>query len=66
VSFKSDEYGKRALDFVQGIQGLTAYEDICRHIMKELEWYGFKHLTSFSIPRAGEWPAPGFVDTRLS
>ncbi len=54
MSFESDIYGKRTLDFVQGLQRLTTYEEICGYIMKELDQFGFKHLTSFSIPRAGE------------
>jgi LuxR family quorum sensing-dependent transcriptional regulator len=54
MSFQSDQYGKRALDFVQRLQQLTDYDDICRLVMKEMEWFGFRNLTSFSIPRPGE------------
>ena len=41
MSFTGDEYGKRTLDFVQRIQGLTSYEEICREITTELKWFGF-------------------------
>jgi LuxR family quorum sensing-dependent transcriptional regulator len=53
MSFESDEYGKRALDFVQRLQQLDGYEDICRHIVKEIEWFGFTCVSSFSIPKPG-------------
>ena len=53
MSFEGDEYGKRTLDFVERLQQLSAYEDICRHIMTEMEWFGFTCVSSFSIPRPG-------------
>jgi len=53
VSFEADEYGKRTLDFVQQLQRLTNYDDICRHIIKELEWFGFSCVTSWSLPGPG-------------
>ena len=53
MSFTGDEYGKRTLDFVQRIQGLTSYEEICPVIMQELAWFGFSCVTSFSIPGPG-------------
>ena len=37
MSFQGDEYGKRTLDFVQRLQKLTSYDDICRHVVTELE-----------------------------
>jgi LuxR family quorum sensing-dependent transcriptional regulator len=53
VSFEGDEYGKRTLDFVQRLQKLTSYDEICRHILTELEWFGFSCVTSMSIPGPG-------------
>jgi LuxR family quorum sensing-dependent transcriptional regulator len=53
MSFTGDEYSKRALDFVQRLQGLTRYDEICTAIMQELEWFGFSCVTSFSIPGPG-------------
>jgi len=53
LSFEGDEYGKRTLDFVQRLQQLTNYDDVCRHITTELEWFGFTWVTSFSIPGPG-------------
>jgi LuxR family transcriptional regulator, quorum-sensing system regulator BjaR1 len=53
VNPEGDHYGKRILDFVERLQQLTNYQDVCRHIMKELEWYGFSCVTCFSIPGPG-------------
>jgi DNA-binding CsgD family transcriptional regulator len=53
VSFEGDEYARRTLDFVQGLQQLTKYDDICRHVIKELEWFGFTSVTSWSLPGPG-------------
>src|ERR1700704_3446952 len=50
MSFQGDEYGKRTLDFVQRLQKLTSYDDICRHVVTELEWFGFTHVSSISFP----------------
>jgi LuxR family quorum sensing-dependent transcriptional regulator len=61
MSVQSDEYGKRALDFVQRLQKLTEYEDICRHIEQELAWFGFSCVTSFAMPGPGEHAASGLM-----
>jgi LuxR family quorum sensing-dependent transcriptional regulator len=53
VTFESDEYGKRTLDFVQQLQRLTKYDEICRHIVKELEWFGFTNVSCISLPGPG-------------
>jgi LuxR family quorum sensing-dependent transcriptional regulator len=53
MSFEGDEYGKRTLDFVQRLQKLTSYDDICRHVITELEWFGFTHVSSISLPGPG-------------
>jgi len=53
MSFQGDEYGKRTLDFVQRLQKLTRYDDICRHVITELEWFGFTHVSSISLPGPG-------------
>jgi LuxR family quorum sensing-dependent transcriptional regulator len=53
MTFEGDEYGKRTLDFVQKLQQLSGYDEICRLIMKELENFGFTCLTSFSLPGPG-------------
>jgi LuxR family quorum sensing-dependent transcriptional regulator len=52
----SDEYGQRTLDFVQRLQGLTDYQEICRCIMQELEWFGFSCVSSWSMPGPGSNP----------
>jgi LuxR family transcriptional regulator, quorum-sensing system regulator BjaR1 len=54
MTFEGDQYAKRTLDFVQKLQRLTGYDEICRHIMQELESFGFTCLTSFSMPGPGE------------
>jgi LuxR family quorum sensing-dependent transcriptional regulator len=61
VSFEGDEYGKRTLDFVQRLHRLTKYEEICREISTELEWYGFSCVTSWSLPGPGGNPADGVM-----
>ncbi len=43
MSLKGDVYGKRTLDFVERLQKLTDYVEICQEIQKELEWFGL-HL----------------------
>lgn len=48
-----DEYAKRALDFVERLQSLSQYDDICFHITKELEWFGFTRVTSWTVPGPG-------------
>ncbi len=53
MSFTGDKYSERTLDFVQRLQGLTQYDDICREIMAELKWFGFSCVTSFTIPGPG-------------
>jgi LuxR family quorum sensing-dependent transcriptional regulator len=53
---KADEYGKRTLDFVQRLQQLTNYDDVCRCIMQELEWFGFNCVSSWSMPGPGTNP----------
>jgi LuxR family transcriptional regulator, quorum-sensing system regulator BjaR1 len=53
VSSDGDEYSKRTLDFVQRIQRLTKYEDIRRHIVTELEWFGCTNVSSISLPGPG-------------
>lgn len=48
-----DVYAKRTLDFVARLQQLTRYDDICRHIVQEMEWFGFSCVSDWSVPRAG-------------
>jgi LuxR family quorum sensing-dependent transcriptional regulator len=54
MTVKHDLYAKRTLDFVERLQRLTDYDDICRLIMKEMEWFGFSCVTSFSVPGPGK------------
>jgi hypothetical protein len=49
-----DIYAKRTLDFIERIQQLRSYDEICAHILKEMEWFGFRCVTSFSVPGAGQ------------
>ena len=53
MAFTGDAYSQRTLDFVERLQRLTEYEDICRHITEELEWYGFSYVTTWSLPGPG-------------
>ena len=54
MSFSNDEYGKRALDFVERLQKLRGYEEISHEIIKEMAAFGFETVSCFSVPRAGE------------
>lgn len=49
-----DIYAERTLDFIERIQRLRSYDEICTHILKEMEWFGFSCVTSLSVPRAGQ------------
>jgi LuxR family transcriptional regulator, quorum-sensing system regulator BjaR1 len=49
-----DIYAKRTLDFIEHIQKLRSYDEICAHILKEMEWFGFSCVTSFSVPGPGQ------------
>jgi len=50
----SDEYGRRTLEFIERLQGLVCYEDIRDLIVEELTWYGFTHVSCWSVPGPGE------------
>ncbi|HXX51438.1 MAG TPA: hypothetical protein VEI98_09155 [Xanthobacteraceae bacterium] len=50
----NDIYAVRTLDFIERLQQLRKYEEICAHILKEMEWFGFTCVTSFSVPTAGQ------------
>jgi LuxR family quorum sensing-dependent transcriptional regulator len=50
----TDEYAKRTLDFVQRLQRLTDYEEICRLVTDELEWFGYTHVSCISMPSPGQ------------
>jgi LuxR family transcriptional regulator, quorum-sensing system regulator BjaR1 len=49
-----DAYSKRALDFIERLQQLRGYDEICQHILSEMQWFGFSCVTSFSVPSAGQ------------
>lgn len=61
MTFKNDKYGKRTLDFVEKLQQLSSYDEICDHILKEMEWYGFTCLTSFALPSPGSEVKDGIL-----
>jgi LuxR family transcriptional regulator, quorum-sensing system regulator BjaR1 len=44
----TDEYGRRALDFVSRMQNATDFDEICAEIDKELEWFGLTAFTSLT------------------
>jgi LuxR family transcriptional regulator, quorum-sensing system regulator BjaR1 len=50
----NDIYALRTLEFVERLQPLRTYEEICAHILKEMEWFGFSCVTSFTVPAAGQ------------
>jgi len=61
MSLKRDVYGKRTLDFVERLQGLADYNEICREIKKELEWFGLTCVTAWTMPAPGRPPDEGMV-----
>ena len=58
---ESDQYAKRTLDFVDRLQSISNYDDICREIVTELEWFGFTCLTSWTMPGPGKDPLSGVL-----
>jgi len=61
MSLKGDVYGKRTLDFVERLQKLRDYDEICQEIKKELEWFGLTCVTAWSMPGPGRPPDEGMV-----
>lgn len=61
MTVKSDVYGKRTLDFVERLQKLDKYEDICLEIQKELEWFGLTCVTAWAMPGPGRPPDDGMM-----
>jgi LuxR family quorum sensing-dependent transcriptional regulator len=57
MTFQGDVYGKRTLDFVERLQRLENYDDICRQVTSELEWFGFTCVSSWSVPGPGDDPS---------
>lgn len=57
MDFERDPYGKRALDFVEKLRKSTDYEEMCRHIAAEMEWFGFSYVSTWSMPGPGDDPA---------
>jgi len=56
MPMESDIYAKRMLDFVERLQKLDKYDDICREVTAEMEWFGFSHVSSWSLPGPGDGP----------
>jgi LuxR family quorum sensing-dependent transcriptional regulator len=58
---EGDEYAKRTLDFVERLQKQRGYDEICRDIIKELEWFGLSCVTSWTLPGPGCHAADGIM-----
>jgi LuxR family quorum sensing-dependent transcriptional regulator len=50
---EGEVYGRRTLDFVERLQKLKHYDEICVEIQKELEWFGLTCVTAWSMPGPG-------------
>lgn len=61
MSFASDEYGRRTLDFVERVQKSETYEEVRNLVVRELEWYGLTFVTSWSMPGPGDERAEDVV-----
>ncbi len=48
-----DDFGKRALDFVESMKALSDVKDICERIAQELEWFGYLFVTVADMPGPG-------------
>jgi len=53
----TDEYGRRALDFVVELSELSNRSEINSHIEEEFNWYGLPYVTSLSISNYGGGPS---------
>lgn len=56
-----DQYARRTLDFVERLQPLGSYDDICREIAIELGWFGFTCVTFWTMPGPGMGPLSGIL-----
>ncbi|MDH3580026.1 MAG: autoinducer binding domain-containing protein, partial [Hyphomicrobiales bacterium] len=54
-------YARRTLDFVERLQSLTEYDDICREIVDEMEWFGFTNVTDLTIPGPADLLVDGII-----
>jgi LuxR family quorum sensing-dependent transcriptional regulator len=61
MAFEGDTYGQRTLDFVERLQKLTEYNEICEHVLEELAWYGLTCVTSWELPGPGVSAADGIL-----
>lgn len=52
--FDGDACGTRTLEFVEKLKRLDDYGDICRAIAAEIEWFGFRYVTGWSMPGPGD------------
>jgi LuxR family transcriptional regulator, quorum-sensing system regulator BjaR1 len=61
----SHAYEKRPLDFVEKLESLETFEEICGAVSEELNWFGFTCITSFMMPAPGEPLKKGiYLNTR--
>ena len=51
---RESKYRYRPFDFVQKVEALNKFEEICAAISEELNWFGFTCVTSFIMPGPGE------------
>lgn len=49
-----EEYYRRTFEFIERLKQLDGYDQICRAIIDELEWYGFTYVTSLELPGPAE------------
>jgi LuxR family quorum sensing-dependent transcriptional regulator len=54
MGLRGAQYRYRPLDFVQKVEALQSYDEICAAISAELAWFGFTCVTSFMMPGPGE------------
>lgn len=61
MAFESGASAKRTLDFIDRLRRREACDDISRDITEEVKWYGFSHVSVWSMPGPGENPADSIL-----
>ena len=58
---EKDDYGRRTLDFVEDMQRLKKFDEICQRIVEEIEWFGFTRVTVWTLPGPGKSLEEGVI-----
>lgn len=53
MTFDGDAYGNRTFEFIEKLKRLDDYDAICGAVAAEIQWFGFQHVTGWSMPGPG-------------